>query len=407
MFQGASAFALCDNPGRLWQEGAGQVHARDGCGGTILDKGDDVNNCTVNCDGPFNVINARTQGREMRLEQPEAAADVNVSEGRIGIGGRLCGSDEVIVIPDEPYIFNLDGMDYRGKLKLIVNPEDNCFDAINLVPLEAYLAGVVGAEMPDYWEPAALEAQAIAARTYCLHIKRRFGSRRAWDVRKTQAHQVYRGVSAESAAVWEVVNKTRGQVLMCNQGDGAQDIFPTYYSSICGGSTENSKYVFGDSFEPLGGVDCDYCKEVAKPNFYFWPTVHFDKADVTSRLFERYPTLEQLGEVTDLIPTRQSDYEGFSRLTMVRIVGLDGKRDVLRAEDLRLAIDASGRKIRSAICKIVDMDDKWAFTSGRGFGHGVGMCQCGAQALARRGESAERILGYYYPSSRIEQVYQR
>jgi len=310
-------------------------------------------------------------------------------------------NDEVIIFPDEPYIFNLNGDAYRGKLKLTINPDGGSFDAINLVPPDAYLAGVVGAEMPSYWEPEALKAQAIAARTYCFYIKKRFGGNHTWDMKKTAAHQVYRGVSAESTQIWNIVNQTKGQVLVCKQTDGTENIFPTYYSSTCGGHTENSENVFGDSFEPLIGVPCPYCKNVAKPKFFFWPMIQFDNAYVITRLLRRYPNLKRLGEITNISPAAQSKYAEFSRLTKVKLSGSNGKSDFLRAEDFRLAIDPTGRKLRSAICQIAKRGDKWEFSSGRGWGHGVGMCQCGAQGMARQGKNAKQILSYYYPDSKI------
>jgi stage II sporulation protein D len=255
--------------------------------------------------------------------------------------------------------------------------------------------------MPRYWEPEAPKAQAIAARTYCFYIKKRFGGNRKWDMKKTAAHQVYRGVSAESTEIWNIVNQTKGQVLVCKQTDGTEDIFPTYYSSVCGGYTENSKNVFGDSFEPLISVPCPYCKNVAKPKFFFWPMIQFDNAYVVTRLLRRYPNLKKLGEIINISPAAQSNYAEFSRLTKVKLSGSNGKSDFLRAEDFRLAIDPTGRKLRSAICQIVKRGDKWAFLSGRGWGHGVGMCQCGAQGMARKGKNAQQILSYYYPGSKI------
>ncbi|MGD8499899.1 MAG: hypothetical protein PVJ86_04585, partial [Phycisphaerales bacterium] len=62
-------------------------------------------------------------------------------------------------------------------------------------------------------------------------------------------------------------------------------------------------------------------------------------------------------------------------------------------------------KLRSTICQIVKLQDKWAFFSGRGWGHGVGMCQCGAQGMARDGKKAEQILSHYYPGSKIIGIY--
>ena len=136
--------------------------------------------------------------------------------------------------------------------------------------------------------------------------------------------------------------------------------------------------------------------------------VQFDKSYVQKKLFERYPKLKRLGEITNIKAVRQSDYQGnygrYSRLTLVKVVGSSGKSDFLRAEDFRLSIDRSGRKIKSAIYQIVNWGDKWAFISGRGYGHGVGMCQCGAQGMARAGKKARQILRFYYPGSKISTI---
>jgi len=366
---------------------------------------DNTKACTLMTSSSFTVLDPQIQTTEAHFGQLDVPTNVEIAAGRIVIAGQTFTGGEVIILPDVPHIFNLNGDDYRGKLKLILNPNGNSFDVVNLVPPEPYLAGVVGAEMPNYWEPAALKAQAIAARTYCLYIKRQFGGNRAWDVRRTQANQVYLGVAAESAQIWNAVNGTSGQVLVCKQTGGTEKLFPAYYSSTCGGHTENSKNVFGDSFEPLVGVPCHYCKDVAKPSFFFWPMAQFDKTTVTTRLLKRYPKLKQLGEITNISPGKQSNYGKFSRLTLVKLLGSTGKSDFLRAEDFRLSIDSTGRKLKSTICRIISMGDKWAFLSGRGYGHGVGMCQCGAQAMARQGKTARQILFYYYPGSNIVRVY--
>ena len=370
---------------------------------------DDINACTLKSVSPFSVINNQaalpTQITETRFNQTNVPISLELINGRITINGRAFTNEKIIILPDDPYIFNLNGKDYRGKLKLIVNPDGNSFDAINMVPPEPYLAGVVGAEMPGYWEPEALKAQAITARTYCFYIKKRFGANREWDMKQTAAHQVYRGLSAESSQIWQAVNETKGQIISCKHSDGNEDIFPAYYSSTCGGHTENSKNVFGDSYETLIGVPCPYCQDVAKPKFFFWPMIQFDKTDVTARLLERYSKLKQLGEIIKVTVASQSDYGQYSRLTKIKLLGSTGKSDFLRAEDFRLAIDRTGRKLRSTMCQIVELDDKWAFFSGRGWGHGVGMCQCGAQGMARNGKNTQQILSYYYPGSKIKSIY--
>ncbi|MFH1717727.1 MAG: SpoIID/LytB domain-containing protein [Planctomycetota bacterium] len=370
---------------------------------------DDVTSCTVKTTAPFSAsdgrIDLQSQVTKVHFDQTDVPTSIVLTDGRITIGGQVFTNEEVVIFPDEPHIFNLNGNDYRGNLKLVANPDGRSFDAINLVPPEPYLAGVVGAEMPNYWEKEALKAQAIAARTYCFYIKKRFGATRPWDLKQTAAHQVYRGLSAESAHVWNAVNQTKGQVMACKQPDGTEDIFPAYYSSTCGGYTENSERVFGDSFESLVSIPCPYCENVAKPKFFFWPMIQFDKTYIEARLVQRYPKLKELGRITEISIAEQSDYGQFSRLTKLKLLGSTGKSDFLRAEDFRLAIDPTGRKFKSTICEIVNLKAKWAFLSGRGWGHGVGMCQCGAEGMARAGGKARQILLYYYPGSKITSVY--
>jgi len=97
----------------------------------------------------------------------------------------------------------------------------------------------------------------------------------------------------------------------------------------------------------------------------------------------------------------ETDHGDFSRLTKIKLLGSTEKSDFVRAEDFRLTVDPTGRKLRSTICQIMELHDTWAFLSGRGWGHGVGMCQCGAEGMARQGRTAKQILSHYYPGSKI------
>jgi stage II sporulation protein D len=368
----------------------------------------DATECTVTA--PSSLRISRAGFSEAQTVQPfmtiDGAATVTATAGRLSLGAGATPGDGIVISTESPHILRLNGQDYRGQLRFTLNSDGHTFNVVNLVPLEPYLAGVVGAEMPDYWEPQALKAQAIAARTYCLYTKSRFGRSRAWDVSDTQASQVYRGVSAESTAIWEAVDSTYGMVLMLPTGHSLEDgLFPAYYSAVCGGHTEDSGHVFGDSVGPLRGVSCPYCKDTARLSLFFWPMVQLDRATVTRRVVEKYPKLKALGSITDIVILEKSDYEHFSRLTKIQLVGETGKSDTLRAEDLRLTLDPTGRKIQSTICHIVPWGDGWAFLSGRGWGHGVGLCQYGAQGMARLGKNYREILDHYYPGSQIVDLY--
>ncbi len=141
--------------------------------------------------------------------------------------------------------------------------------------------------------------------------------------------------------------------------------------------------------------------------------VQFDKETVAIALQKKYPQLKELGDIANISAVKQSDYPDstsspqadFSRITMVKLTGTNGRSDFLRAEDLRLTIDPTGNKIRSVACKIAIIENKIAFLAGRGFGHGVGMCQCGAQGMAMQGKTAGEILQHYYPGSKLVRVY--
>jgi stage II sporulation protein D len=365
---------------------------------------------------------------------------INIEPGEEGIktGERLFKTKRLIIEPQGGLPFQINNQSYRGSLELIINDDSNSMMVINNVSLEMYLAGVVAAEMPSYWDAEALKAQAIAARTYCLYIKSRFGKNRNWDIRATQANQVYKGVAAETIRTTNAVNSTSGMVLCCEQESGICEQFPAYYSSVCGGHTENAQNVFGESSTALEGVDCPYCRQITKPGLFYWPMATFDKQYATEKIIERYPTLKELGKIEKIEPAKENSYDStvlqdgllprtsnFKRIVSVKLTGsarptpkvsgretnepnlppAAAKTAYLRAEDMRLAIDSTGAKIQSTSCTIASLKDEFIFVAGRGFGHGVGLCQYGARQMARDGKTAQEILNFYYPNSRIKILY--
>ena len=138
---------------------------------------------------------------------------VLVSDGMLVIGEHRFGG-EILIRPHEPYVFRINDKRYRGQLQLRINEAEQTIEVVNHVPLESYLLGVVGAEMQSYWEPQSLKAQAVASRTYCLYIKKRFGKNRTWDMTQSESSQVYRGLDAETATVRAAVSATAGEVLV-------------------------------------------------------------------------------------------------------------------------------------------------------------------------------------------------
>jgi stage II sporulation protein D len=364
---------------------------------------DKISECVLSSPSGFSAT-AVDVGADASFGTTSSDVQVDLLDGRIRVGGSVLGR-RVEIRSRDPYILTINGERYRGNLTLLVLPDGAGLEVINTLPLEPYLAGVIGAEMPSYWETEALRAQTIASRTYSLYIKRRFGADRQWDVRRTQANQVYRGLSAESATIWEAIRATQGKVLTVRNSAGEDEIFAAYFSSTCAGHTENSQNVFGDRSPALDGVACSYCAGVSRRSFLVWPKVSIPVEQVNQRIVDRYPKLSELEGIATIEPTRLSEYPGLQRITQVRLTGPNGKTNTLRAEDLRLAIDPTGRKLKSACFVIRRENGAFVFDEGKGYGHGVGLCQYGAEGMAREGFSCESILQFYFPGSHLRQYY--
>lgn len=324
---------------------------------------------------------------------------VRTDGSRISVGEH-CFNSDILIKPNDPYVFTIEGRDYRGQLRLKI--EDGLIQAINSVPLESYLFGVVGAEMQSYWEPEALKTQAVCSRTYCLFIKNRFGRNRNWDLRQSESHQVYGGLQSETPAVKQAVTLTTGQVLVCRDEDGQNVLFPTYYSSSCGGHTEDSQSVFGgEQIRALSGVQCDQCRIVARHKDFYWPPVSYTIEQISEKLMTRYPALEKLGTIKDF----EIDKLGYkSRVIRVRLIGTNNNSDNVRGEDFRLCLDPTGRKLKSTLFSVRKEGSVVTFQNGLGFGHGVGLCQCGAQGMARNGKTYQDILDHYFPESELVEI---
>ncbi len=364
---------------------------------------DKIRNCTLKSAAGF-VISDGQSAASAHFTSEDTSVSVSIANGQLAIGSNRFSS-EILVTPDDHYVLAINDNYYRGRLRLKINSDGSSFMVINELDVEAYLAGVVGAEMPSYWEPEALKTQAVAARTYCLYIAKRFGTGRQWDVKATQANQVYAGLAAERVTVRDAVRQTEGLVLTCRHENGTRNIFPTYYSSTCGGHTENSRKVFGDSFEPLSGVTCPHCKKVARASYLSWPAFEIDIARASSKLTEKYSSLKRLKTVVAIEETDVRQNAQIRRINAVKIIGKDGTSDWLRGEDLRLTLDPTGMKLKSTACRIEKKDGKFRFYAGTGFGHGVGMCQYGTLGQARSGKRFDSILSYYYPGSSLVKRY--
>jgi stage II sporulation protein D len=356
--------------------------------------------CTVASMSGFEVEDTDS-GMQASFRSNESFS-VRTSDGMLILGEHRFGK-EILIRPHEPHVFEIDATRYRGYLRLAVHESEEIFEVVNHVPLESYLLGVVGAEMQSYWEPQALKAQAVASRTYCLFIKHRFGKNRTWDLTQSESSQVYGGLDAETSTIHAAVTQTSGEVLVTPSTGGHREaVFPTYYSSSCGGHTETAENVFGgDTIAPLCGVQCNNCAAVARRSNYYWKPFVMTMQEINNKLMQRYPGLEKLEDISTFKVTKLG-HKG--RAVRIKLTGKNGATDTLRGEDFRLCLDPTGRKIKSAIFTVERKGNKISFQNGLGFGHGVGLCQCGAQGMARKGKTYQDILSYYFPDSKLVSV---
>lgn len=290
---------------------------------------------------------------------------------------------------------------YRGQLRL-VRSGATAGSVINLVDMEEYLAGVVAAEMPKDFLPAALRAQAIAARTFGWYIRQVYGPGRDWDVEDDESSQVYLGLDSEQRAPEAVkaVRETRGIVCTWDAPDGPR-IFPAYFSSTCGGATCFAPPKKGESLIPVlaGDVVCQAC--VHSPRFR-WEPVVLAKRTLTTRLSDKYPRIKAIGPIAKVEITRRT---ALGRPTWIEVSDAQGRAVGLDIESFRLAVDPRGRQLLSGHFSVINEKDVVRFVDGRGFGHGEGLCQFGADGLARAGKPAADILRFYYPGSGLAKAY--
>jgi stage II sporulation protein D len=362
-------------------------------------------------------------------------------------------------------LVGLDRRSYRGSL--VVRPEGTGLQAVNLIPLEVYLPSVVGSEMPARWPAAALQAQAVAARTYALSQRRPDA---AFDLRATVASQAYIGVEAETDSTLAAVAATRPLVLRFG-GDLIQAVF----HSSSGGSTENSGEIWARQLPYLVSVpDGDDPSPWREWTLRFDPeqlrrafreTEGASRIEVLStsstgrvrraRVIGPGGSLElsggelrqRLGLRSTLVRFRFEEppatgaglptgaVSGITTATALAGAGMTAAPltgSDPRSLRQRLALppgpsptgelqlelwpglapppplgegrgeSAGGGGNLVALPTLLAQPLPSLEVSGRGFGHGVGMSQWGAYALALRGYDYRAILGHYYRGAELQ-----
>lgn len=243
--------------------------------------------------------------------------------------------------------------------------------------IESYLEGVISSEMSPAFEMEALKAQCVAARTFVVQ--------RGYEVDDTTNTQVYRD-DKQLKDIWkdnydvyhkkiqQAVQETTGEILTY-QG---KPISALFFSSSCG-KTANAQEYWGNKVPYLVSVDSSWDKQSEE----YEKSITMSKQEFSTALgFQN--TVHEIEE-----PIRYDS--GY-----VKEIRID--RIVFTGREVREKLN-----LRSSCFTIKENKDNVVITT-KGYGHGVGMSQIGAQAMAEKGKSYKQILSHYYPKTKIEKL---
>ena len=336
---------------------------------------------------------------------------VGVQGGKIVVNGKAI--DSVVTLKpansNAPFLF--EGKGYRGGLTLRAN--NGKMMVINSVPLEDYLYGVVPQEVVPSWPAAALEAQAVAARTYALHTMEE-NKGKLYDVSTSTDHQVYNGVSGETQATTNAVNKTKGMVMLYNQRP-----INALFHSDGGGYTEDSVNVWGSDVPYLKGVK-DFSTGTSTSNW----TVTTSRQALESKLNAASKGVGKLKSIqlTPLgKPGQQTSDRGVSgRIKSATFIGTSGKTTVdgdslrsilgLKSTLFDFYVNHNPAKDTGKAYHNFTGNNDTVYIKGHGWGHGLGMSQWGAAEMAKRATPEDTnyyqtILRHYYSGITLKKMY--
>lgn len=328
---------------------------------------------------------------------------------------RLSENDTIAVTPQSQYQFPLElttgnhlpitinGTGYQGKITILRETE---LSVVNEIDLETYLKGVVPHEIGSrpFTEIEVVKAQAVAARTYAIkHLDLEHHPR--YDLVATVFDQVYKGMLYRNPVADSAVNATYGQI-MTYRGKPVE----AKYSSTCGGITSDVRDNWGDEPVPYlrsipdrsgAGAESPYC--IISPLF------SWDERYGKHTFYEMLAA-NLYGEPNDSIGQNRP-ISGFrlgrnaksKRVTLLEVT-TPADTFLFKGLDIRRMLKPGDQLLWSNFFTI-DVTPDSIIITGRGAGHGCGMCQWGAIAMAQKGYSFDAILKHYYRGIQIEKAY--
>lgn len=309
-------------------------------------------------------------------------ATVDFGLNGIRIQDKFYGVGADIVVDDiENSFVKINNRTYRGIIRIIKMSNSKLL-VINILDIEKYLYGVLYYEISHKWPMEMLKAQAICSRTFASYLISK-NMNKQYDATSDVYSQVYAGATSERKRVNMAVDSTKGQVLLYKG-----NIFQSFFHSCCGGHTEDSSQLWNVDLKPLKGRICPYC---GKAPHYGW------------EVFIPYFKIEEI-MVKNGVPV-----EGISGL-YVKSRDNSGRAVLVEYKDSSDTSTISAKELRNMIgpdvlkSTLFDISNKaeGVLFIGKGWGHGVGLCQWGGKQMADSGKTSQQILKFYYPGSRVE-----
>jgi stage II sporulation protein D len=295
---------------------------------------------------------------------------------RIG-GERTVGAS--IDVAGAPEV-QLAGHRVRGRIRIVAR--QGSLLAIAVVPLEEYVAAVLAKETPASFHPEALAAVAVTARTYARGALEKPRDP-LYDVVSHVEDQVFEAGGGDAGPFAAAVAATRGEILIYK---GA--LARTVYHSTCGGSTESAAGAWGYDFPYLRSVSCGgSCRHSPA-----WRWEHLLSGSEGRRIARTLGV--RAGSNLEIAVVARTPSGRASRILL-------SAGGVSREASAALFRKTAGYAlVKSLKAEIRPAGDGWLFR-GEGYGHGVGLCQWGADGMARSGSGYRDILAHYYPGTAL------
>ncbi len=305
-----------------------------------------------------------------------------------------------------------DGVPFKGRRlagTIHLVPAGDDVDVVCHLPMDQYLPGVLGGELFESWRDATHESLAVAARSFALCERFHWLGRRGYDVVADERSQVWIGAAAPARSR-RAVAATRGELLVW---DGL--VVPAYYCAACGGRPARATLAISpnpvNAIPPLAIPSPDRrptcgCRSLGSHGSWRlsiasddvvaavrrWATSGGDRAFADARWPLRFDVISvQASGRPDRIrmasPATRASAE-LSAVDVQRILNLTGRGRPVRSADVAFEVTATELRL-----------------TGAGFGHGVGLCQYGAESMARSGAQRGAILTRYYPSATITRAW--